>query len=116
MNIQILVYLLFIIFGFLLGSIMNSQILPKIFLKKDIIKISKDNNPGASNVFTHCGVFWGLLCLILDMLKGFLPVFLASIHISTNSILFSFVMVFPNLLFYFFNRNFAFDMFSSQFK
>lgn len=97
MEMDILYWNLLIAVGFLLGSIMFCEFIPKKLSHKDIYKISVDNNPGAFNVFKHCGKKIGIPCLFLDMLKGFIPVFLASIVMDTENILFSFVMVAPVL-------------------
>lgn len=86
-----------IIGGFLLGSVMFSQLLPQVLLKRDVAAESDDHNPGASNVFASCGVALGLLCLCLDLLKGFLPVFAARRLLGTDSLLFSVVMAAPVL-------------------
>ena len=83
--------------GFVLGSIMFSQLIPKIILHKDICEISDDHNPGASNVFTSCGIIWGMLCLCLDILKGFWPVFLGVQILNTEHILFTAVLIAPVL-------------------
>ena len=48
---HILPYLFFTIIGYLSGSIVYSYFLPKLFFKKDILKISDDGNPGCANVF-----------------------------------------------------------------
>lgn len=63
--------------GFFLGSVMFSRLLPLWLRKTDVCAESRDRNPGAANVFIHCGWPLGLLCLALDLFKGFLPVFLA---------------------------------------
>lgn len=94
---DILIWSIFIVGGFLLGGIMFSQILPKAIAKKDIAAISSDHNPGASNVFLNCGVSLGLLCLFLDMLKGFLPVYMAARQLDTQQLLFAAVLVAPVL-------------------
>lgn len=94
---QLTAQLFYIAFGFLLGSVMFSRILPRVFLKKDVCALSKDKNPGAANVFVHCGVPMGLLCLALDMAKGFVPVFLASRTTDVQKLLFAGVMVAPVL-------------------
>ncbi|MGN1095540.1 MAG: glycerol-3-phosphate acyltransferase, partial [Eubacteriales bacterium] len=78
-----------------MGGIMFSELLPKIFLKKDIRELREDKNPGASNVFINCGVFMGSLCLLLDMAKGFLPVFVGIHFLDVNDPLFAAVMVSP---------------------
>lgn len=94
---EILYWCLLVIGGFLLGSIMFCEIIPKRVLHKDICEISVDNNPGAFNVFKHCGKKVGIPCLLLDVLKGFIPVLLASLLMDANNIAFSLVMVAPAL-------------------
>lgn len=94
---ETLLWYSWIIGGFLLGSIMFSRLLPKLLTGKDITKDSPDRNPGAANVFAACGVAMGLLCLGLDMLKGFLPVFMACRQLDISQMLFSAVLVAPVL-------------------
>ena len=94
---EILYWFLLISGGFLLGSIMFCELIPRIVLKKDIYKISVDNNPGAFNAIKHCGKKIGIPCLVLDVSKGFIPVLLASLFMNTESIAFSFVIVAPAL-------------------
>ncbi len=73
---EILTWLCFIAFAYLSGSVMFSRIIPLLVCKKDVCESSPDGNPGAANAFAACGVPLGMLCLLLDMAKGFLPVFL----------------------------------------
>lgn len=87
----------FIVVGFILGSVPFCRIIPKIILKKDICELSDDGNPGASNVFVHCGIPMGLLCLLCDMAKGFLPVFAVMNLVGFKDLAFSAVMVAPIL-------------------
>lgn len=94
---EILYWTLLTVGGFLLGSVMFCQIIPKTLLHKDIYEISVDNNPGAFNVFKHCGKKIGITCLLLDVLKGFIPVLLASLFMNTDSMAFALVMVAPAL-------------------
>lgn len=63
--------------AFICGSIPFSYWLPKLFLRRDICTASDDGNPGAANVFKKAGIPMGILCLLLDIAKGFVPVFLA---------------------------------------
>ena len=81
--------------GFLLGSIMFCKLIPQLVVHKNICELSDDGNPGAYNVFKHCGIKLGVVCLLLDILKGFLPVFIASLFLNTDSILFTFVLIAP---------------------
>jgi glycerol-3-phosphate acyltransferase PlsY len=64
--------------GFLLGSIPFSVIIGKVFLSKDIRDFG-DRNPGAANVWrAGGGTLLGMLAVLLDLSKGFVPVFLAT--------------------------------------
>lgn len=90
-------WILFIGFGLIAGSFLNCLVLPKIFKKVDICAISNDHNPGAANVFIHCGIPFGLLCLLLDIFKGILPVYLAKRVLPITSLMFAFVMLAPVL-------------------
>ena len=96
-NNEFFIAALLILGGFLLGSIPFCRIVPKIIMKKDICELSDDGNPGAANVFVHCNVIMGLFCLLLDIGKGFLPVFAAYKWIGCDNILFSGVMIAPVL-------------------
>ena len=71
-----LYYLLLIFMGYLLGSILFAPIFGQLIQKKDIISGAKDLNPGTANAFMQGGMLCGILTLIGDMGKGFLPVFL----------------------------------------
>ena len=66
---------LFFAFGYFSGSILFARVYGTLF-NKDIIGTSKDKNPGTANAFMHGGMLCGILTLIGDILKGFLPVFL----------------------------------------
>lgn len=65
----------FVLWGYLSGSVLYAHIFANIFGKKDFIGQSKDHNPGTANAFMHGGFLCGLLTLICDIGKGFLPVF-----------------------------------------
>ncbi len=76
------------LFSYLTGSIPNGYIITKIKLKKDIRKLGTYQNIGATNVFTSVSPMAGLLTLILDILKGFVPVYIAKyLHINQYYIL-----------------------------
>ena len=89
------VWTLHIVAGYLLGSIMFCRWIPK--LHKDVCALSDDHNPGAANVFQHCGVPTGLLCLFFDLSKGFLPVYLAAHTVGIEPMQFAAVMMAPVL-------------------
>lgn len=76
---------------------MFCKTVPGLLKHKDICELSDDRNPGAFNVFSHCGVGMGIVCLLLDILKGFIPVFLTSMFMQTDGVLFTFAMIAPVL-------------------
>lgn len=94
---MILIWIGFIAGGFLLGSILFSKTIPKLAVGKNICELGSDGNPGAANVFMKCGKKLGAICLAADMLKGFLPVFIAALILNTDNILFMLVMTSPVL-------------------
>ncbi len=60
--------------GFLIGSINPASIIAR-FLHQDLRQGS--GNPGATNAGRVLGLRWGLIVGLIDVLKGFLPTFLA---------------------------------------
>lgn len=73
----VLPYLFFSILGFCSGSILYAYYLPLFFCGKNLYKDTSDGNPGTANAFLQGGVFCGILCLLLELAKGFLPIFTA---------------------------------------
>lgn len=65
-----------IIFGYLLGSVPFSYLIPKA-KGIDIRKVGS-GNVGATNVIRALGLKFGLLATILDLLKAVTPVYLAT--------------------------------------
>lgn len=94
---RVLLWMVLVVGGFLLGGVMFCRLLPQLILKKDITKLFPDRNPGAANVFSSCGVAMGLVCLLLDMAKGFVPVFLGTMFLDTSHMLFAAVIAAPVL-------------------
>jgi len=81
--------ILVILFQFLSGSIMYSYIIAKM-LNIDLSKI-RDGNPGASNLWRAKGWKYGILALLLDYLKGALPLtFFISLGIVENKYIIAF--------------------------
>ena len=70
-------FLLWLAFAFFCGSLPFSVWLGKIALGKDIRHFG-DANPGAANVFRAGSQGWGWIAILLDILKGALPVGLAN--------------------------------------
>jgi len=62
--------------GFLLGATPFSLLMGRLFAKKDIRSVG-DGNPGGTNALKAGGLKTGLPAILLDIGKGFLPVFLA---------------------------------------
>lgn len=94
----ILKYLLFIVAGYVSGSIMYSYLIPKLFCGVDIVKEGDDHNPGMTNVMRCVSVKLGILCLVLDVAKGFVPVFLAKMYVPDyRHMLFALIIAVPVL-------------------
>lgn len=67
---------MYMILGYLSGSVLFARVFSGIFRKEGMIENSKDQNPGTANAFMYGGFWCGALTLAGDLLKGFLPVFL----------------------------------------
>jgi glycerol-3-phosphate acyltransferase PlsY len=72
-----LLWLFFAIGGFLLGSLPFGQWIGRMAGDIDVSKRGS-GNIGATNVAREVGLKWGLLTLVLDVLKGCIPVLLAT--------------------------------------
>lgn len=64
---------LYIIFGYLCGSVVFARVFGKIF-HKDVTAESDDKNPGTFNAFKYGGFLLGTLTLLGDLAKGIIPV------------------------------------------
>ena len=84
MNLDIIIVFLY---SYLLGSIPFGLILTKIFLKKDVRKIGS-GNIGATNVLRAGNKFLAAITLILDLMKGYISIFV-TIFISYDLIFLS---------------------------
>lgn len=74
----IIVFLLFMIMGYLMGSICSAVIVCRLFDLPDP-RHEGSKNPGATNVLRLAGRQYAAMVLIGDMLKGLLPVLLAKL-------------------------------------
>ena len=70
------------IYSYLLGSIPFGLILTKIFLKKDIREVGS-GNIGTTNVLRTGNKFLALTTLLLDLLKGFVSVFITLLYFES---------------------------------
>ena len=75
-------YALWIVLAYLIGSVPFGLLVAKKLCGLDP-REAGSRNTGATNVARVCGFKFGLLSLVLDILKGFLPVFVAG-YIGTH--------------------------------
>jgi glycerol-3-phosphate acyltransferase PlsY len=68
--------LLWTLVGFAAGSIPFALLIGKLFIKKDIRTVG-DGNPGGTNALKAGGLKAGIPAILLEIFKGFLPVYLA---------------------------------------
>ncbi|MBR3840129.1 MAG: glycerol-3-phosphate acyltransferase [Erysipelotrichales bacterium] len=88
-------YIIWVIIGYFSGSILFGYLVPKMLVGIDVRKVSDDGNPGAFNAIQHAGKAIGYLVVLLDVLKGAIPIYLASKVLDTNNLLFALVIVAP---------------------
>lgn len=68
-----------LLFSFLIGSIPTAYLMGR--MRGIDIRQHGSRNVGATNAFRVLGKSWGITCLVLDMLKGLIPIaFLFRIH------------------------------------
>ena len=67
--------IVYVVAGYLVGSILFASLLTKWIRGIDLTKDSKDGNPGTANAFMQGGFVCGVLSLVCDLGKGFLPVY-----------------------------------------
>lgn len=88
-------YLIYIIIGYLGGSILFGEVFTKYFKDIDLRKEAEDGNPGTFNAFVYGGMTCGVLTLLADLLKGIIPVSICSNTLGCDSTLFSLVLAAP---------------------
>ncbi|STX50494.1 transmembrane protein [Legionella busanensis] len=71
-----LLFIIFVIFGYICGSFCSAIIVSRLFSLPDP-RLEGSLNPGATNVLRLAGKKYAALVLVGDMLKGFIPVILA---------------------------------------
>jgi glycerol-3-phosphate acyltransferase PlsY len=79
-------YILVAVIGYLIGSMNFSILITKLKQGIDIRDVNS-HNPGASNMTLTLGFRWGIVVFVLDVLKGFIPVFITKILFPDNDIL-----------------------------
>ena len=90
-------YIFFSILGYISGSILYASILPKHICNIDPAALSDDKNPGTFNAFKYAGKKVGILVIIMELLKGAIPIFIATSFLDSSKSLFSLVIVAPVL-------------------
>lgn len=65
--------------SFLSGAVMYSYLIPRYVKKIDPREQAYDKNPGGSNAINACGLSIGIICILLDIGKAFIPVYI-TIH------------------------------------
>ena len=88
----ILIKILITIIAYLFGSIPTAYLLYKI-KKGDDIRKHGSGNVGGTNVIRTLGTGWGLFIIIVDILKGFLPILVVYLIYPDDFILLAAVMV-----------------------
>lgn len=86
---ELILVLVLVIIGYVFGSFPSGVIISKAFFGFDI-RTKGSGNMGSTNVFRVLGKKWGALVQLLDLLKGYLPVFLVPIIIINISSIFEF--------------------------
>lgn len=66
---------IYVFMGYLCGSVLFARVCGKLLGKGDLTRNTADGNPGTTNAFHNGGMLCGILTLIGDIGKGFVPVF-----------------------------------------
>ena len=77
----------FILLGYLSGSVLFGRVSASLIQKRDIFEGAKDQNPGTANAFQYGGFWCGILTLIGDLAKGWIPVYLYIAGISDTALM-----------------------------
>lgn len=81
--------------GYISGSFLAAYFIPKWRYGIDIVAVSADGNPGTANVFKQVDTECGVAVIIIELLKGFIPVYIAGHYIDINLMWFIPVLVAP---------------------
>ncbi len=81
--------IIFCIISFLSGSLPTGVIISKTIFGFDI-RTKGSGNMGSTNVFRILGTKWGIIVQVIDILKGFLPVFIISNFYASDLLVESF--------------------------
>ena len=73
--------LAYVFLGYFFGSMLFGYRITWLLKGVDIRKLAEDENPGTYNAFVFGGFWCGILTLLADMAKGFVPVY-AYVHMT----------------------------------
>ena len=65
--------LVWIVMAFFIGSVPFGLLVARVFCGGVDPRTAGSKNIGATNISRLCGFKWGVLVLLLDVLKGFIP-------------------------------------------
>lgn len=77
-----------VIISYIIGSIPTAYILGRVFKKKDL-RLFGSHNIGATNAFRVFGKGIGISALLIDIVKGFIPVVIIGNYIVSKNMNFS---------------------------
>lgn len=92
MSIAILFKILIVLLAYLIASIPTAYILFKIKKGDDIRKYGS-GNAGGTNIIRTIGTSWGILTILVDIVKGFLPILLVYLVYPSDLVLVAAVSV-----------------------
>lgn len=85
----------YLLAGYLSGSVIYAHIWGHLLCRKDITAGTRDGNPGTANAFMEGGFLCGMLTLLCDLAKGFIPVWLFLRHADYTDFSLAFVLAAP---------------------
>lgn len=88
-------YIIFALLGYFSGNIMFAYLITKYICGKDLTSVSDDGNPGVANAFKYGSIYAGIPAVILELGKGFLPVYLSLKFVSPQPVYFILVLTAP---------------------
>lgn len=90
-------YWSYILLGYVLGGMLFASWIPRVLHHVDVTEGTEDGNPGTFNAFSKCGVPTGVLVLVCELGKAFLPVFAAQCQLGREDPRFALVLLAPVL-------------------
>lgn len=85
----------YLLAGYLSGSVLYAHIWGRFLCRKDVTAGTRDKNPGTANAFMEGGFWCGILTLLCDLAKGFVPVWLFLRQTDSTDFALAFVLAAP---------------------